>query len=243
MTASTLFDKVWKAHEVCRRRPPRRPCLYIDLHLVHEVTSPQAFSVLRSSEAAGPAARPSLATMTIPPDDHGSGVRNVPIKVDAAARQVRQLEQNAADFGVELFGMARRADADRTCHHPELGASRPGMTIVVRRQSYEHPWRLSAPSPSASGQHRSGHVLATQWPLGSNANPSRLPSTWTGHLPPGYRQGSDSCHHRQSGRSVVPATCSISWLHHSRTVNGRAHDHLQHVDRAGARAGMVAPTR
>src|SRR5258708_39235337 len=131
MTASTLFDKVWSAHEVAGEPPDPPAVLYIDLHLVHEVTTPQAFSMLRQHGL--PVRRPdqTLATM-----DHSTPTQSaqvfgsVPIKVDAAARQVRQMEENAAEFGIELFGMR---DARRGIVHiigPELGRTQPGMTIV-----------------------------------------------------------------------------------------------------------------
>src|SRR5580692_10758947 len=106
MVPSTLFDKVWKAHEVVPETAATPAVLYIDLHLIHEVTSPQAFSVLRSLEL--PVRRPdrTLATM-----DHSTPTTTdqvfgrVPIKVDAAAKQVRQLEENAAEFHMELFDL------------------------------------------------------------------------------------------------------------------------------------------
>jgi 3-isopropylmalate/(R)-2-methylmalate dehydratase large subunit len=92
MTARTLFDKVWTAHEVVPETLDTPAVLYIDLHLIHEVTSPQAFSVLKSLGL--PVRRPerTLATM-----DHSTPTLseqvfgNVPIRVDAAAKQVRQL--------------------------------------------------------------------------------------------------------------------------------------------------------
>src|SRR5882672_3604211 len=127
----TLFDKVWTAHEVVAETPDTPAVLYIDLHLIHEVTSPQAFSVLRSLGLPVRRADRTLATM-----DHSTPTvseqvfRNVPIKVDAAAKQVRQLEKNAAEFGVELFDMR---DGRRGIVHvisPELGCTQPGMTIV-----------------------------------------------------------------------------------------------------------------
>ncbi|HMD27125.1 MAG TPA: aconitase family protein, partial [Steroidobacteraceae bacterium] len=131
MSARTLFDKVWAAHEVAAETADAPAVLYVDLHLIHEVTSPQAFSLLRSLNL--PVRRPdrTLATM-----DHSTPTLseqvfgNVPIKVDAAAKQVRQLELNAAEFGVELFGLR---DARRGIVHvisPELGCTQPGMTIV-----------------------------------------------------------------------------------------------------------------
>jgi 3-isopropylmalate/(R)-2-methylmalate dehydratase large subunit len=95
--ARTLFEKVWTAHEVVPETPDTPAILYIDLHLTHEVTSPQAFSTLKALGL--PVRRPdrTLATM-----DHSTPTRteqvfgNVPITVDAAAKQVRKLEQNAA---------------------------------------------------------------------------------------------------------------------------------------------------
>src|SRR5208283_4133834 len=104
MSARTLFDKVWSAHEVVAETSDTPAVLYIDLHLVHEVTSPQAFAMLR--QQGWPVRRPerTLATM-----DHSTPTRSeaffldVPIKVDAAARQVQQLEANAREFGIELF--------------------------------------------------------------------------------------------------------------------------------------------
>src|SRR5579859_1956005 len=131
MAARTLFDKVWAAHEVAAETADTPAVLYIDLHLIHEVTSPQAFNVLRALRLPVRRPRRTLATMDHSvPTSTEQVFGKVPIKVDAAARQVRQLEQNAAEFGVELFGLR---DARRGIVHvisPEQGASRPGMTIV-----------------------------------------------------------------------------------------------------------------
>src|ERR1700683_4676915 len=122
MPARTLFDKVWAAHEVVAETPA---VLYVDLHLVHEVTTPQAFSMLRSLGLRVRRPDRTLATMDHSTPTHTEQVfGSVPIKVDAAARQVRQLEQNAAEFGIELFGMR---DARRGIVHvisPELGATK-----------------------------------------------------------------------------------------------------------------------
>src|SRR5476649_118117 len=162
MSARTLFDKVWAAHEVVAETPDTPAVLDIDLHLIHEVTSPQAFSVLKSLGL--PVRRPdrTLATM-----DHSTPTSteqvfgNVPIKVDAAAKQVRQLEQNAAEFGVELFAMR---DARRGIVHvigPELGATQPGMTIVCGDSHTSTHGALGALA-FGIGTTEVGHVLATQ---------------------------------------------------------------------------------
>src|SRR6266851_5504506 len=158
----TLFDKVWAAHEVVAETPDTPAVLYIDLHLIHEVTSPQAFSLLKSLGL--PVRRPdrTLATM-----DHSTPTSTdqvfgkVPIKVDAAAKQVRQLEQNAAEFGVELFGMR---DARRGIVHvisPEIGATQPGMTIVCG-DSHTSTHGAFGALAFGIGTTEVGHVFATQ---------------------------------------------------------------------------------
>ena len=101
MTARTLFERIWAAHEVLAETAETPAVLYIDLHLIHEVTSPQAFTALRSLGL--PVRRPDRTLGTM---DHSTPTRtdqvfgNAPIQVDAAAKQVRQLELNAAEFGV-----------------------------------------------------------------------------------------------------------------------------------------------
>ncbi|MGC1522692.1 MAG: 3-isopropylmalate dehydratase large subunit [Steroidobacteraceae bacterium] len=158
----TLFDKVWAAHEVVAETADTPAVLYIDLHLIHEVTSPQAFSVLKSLGL--PVRRPerTLATMdhSIPTStDQVFG--KVPIKVDAAARQVQKLEQNAAEFGVELFGMR---DTRRGIVHvisPELGATQPGMTIVCG-DSHTSTHGAFGALAFGIGTTEVGHVFATQ---------------------------------------------------------------------------------
>jgi 3-isopropylmalate/(R)-2-methylmalate dehydratase large subunit len=162
MTARTLFDKVWAAHEVVAETPDTPAVLYVDLHLVHEVTTPQAFSMLKSLGL--PVRRPerTLATM-----DHSTPTQtdqvfgNVPIKVDAAAMQVRQLEQNAAEFGIELFGLR---DARRGIVHiisPELGCTQPGMTIVCG-DSHTSTHGAFGALAFGIGTTEVGHVFATQ---------------------------------------------------------------------------------
>ena len=100
----TLLDKVWDAH-VVREFDDGRTLLYIDRHLVHEVTSPQAFSVLRARGL--PVRRTDLTLATM---DHSTPTRTeqvfggAPITIDSAAKQVRELEKNCAAFSVELFG-------------------------------------------------------------------------------------------------------------------------------------------
>jgi 3-isopropylmalate/(R)-2-methylmalate dehydratase large subunit len=122
----TLFEKVWESHVVAER-PDSPAILYIDLHLVHEVTSPQAFSGLRQRGLQVRRPERTVATM-----DHSIPTTplHVPIADPLAAAQIRQMETNAAEFGITLHGMA---SVHRGIVHvigPELGLTQPGMTIV-----------------------------------------------------------------------------------------------------------------
>jgi 3-isopropylmalate/(R)-2-methylmalate dehydratase large subunit len=162
MPARTLLDKVWAAHEVVAETPETPAVLYIDLHLIHEVTTPQAFSLLRSLGL--PVRRPdrTLATMDHSTPTHTEQIfGGVPIKQDAAARQVEQLRKNAADFGIELFGLQ---DARRGIVHiisPELGCTQPGMTIVCG-DSHTSTHGAFGALAFGIGTTEVGHVFATQ---------------------------------------------------------------------------------
>ena len=162
MPARTLFDKVWSAHEVVAETRDTPAVLYVDLHLAHEVTTPQAFSMLRARGLKVRRPDRTLATM-----DHSTPTMSeqvfgrVPIKIDAAARQVRQLEQNAAEFGIELFGMQ---DARRGIVHiisPELGCTQPGMTIVCG-DSHTSTHGAFGALAFGIGTSEVGYVFATQ---------------------------------------------------------------------------------
>src|SRR5262245_39865220 len=98
MNAKTLFEKVWERHEVVPETADTPAVLYIDLHLVHEVTSPQAFSLLRSKGLKVHRTDRTLATMDhSTPTDPAEVFGRVPIKVESAARQVKELEKNARE--------------------------------------------------------------------------------------------------------------------------------------------------
>src|ERR1700689_318682 len=158
----TLFDKVWAAHEVVAESADTPAVLYIDLHLIHEVTSPQAFALL---DARGLAVRhPELTLATM---DHSTPTRTeqifggAPITLESAGRQIRQMERNCARFGVELLGLT---SAQRGIVHvigPELGASQPGQTIVCGDSHTSTHGALGALA-FGIGSTEVGHVLATQ---------------------------------------------------------------------------------
>jgi 3-isopropylmalate/(R)-2-methylmalate dehydratase large subunit len=241
MAALTLFDKVWAAHEVVAETADIPAVLYIDLHLIHEVTSPQAFSVLRALGL--PVRRPdrTLATMdhsTPTSTEHVFG--KVPIKVDAAAKQVRQLEQNAAEFGVELFGLR---DARRGIVHiisPELGATQPGMTIVCG-DSHTSTHGAFGALAFGIGTTEVGHVFATQTLL------QRKPKTFAvnveGQLSPGVT--AKDLILAIIGKIGVSGGTGYVLEYRGSTIRALSMDERMTVCNmsieAGARAGMIAP--
>jgi 3-isopropylmalate/(R)-2-methylmalate dehydratase large subunit len=241
VSARTLFDKVWTAHEVVAETADTPAVLYIDLHLIHEVTTPQAFSMLR---AAGlPVRRPdrTLATM-----DHSTPTQpeqvfgNVPIKLDAAAKQVRQLETNAADFGLELFGMR---DARRGIVHvisPELGATQPGMTVVCG-DSHTSTHGAFGALAFGIGTTEVGHVFATQALL--QRKPKSFAVNVEGTLSPGVT--AKDLILSIIGRIGVSGGTGHVLEYRGSTIRALSMDERMTVCNmsieAGARAGMIAP--
>ena len=124
--ARTLYDRLWDDHLVVER--PDEPALvYIDLHLVHEVTSPQAFEGLRRRGLL--VRRPNRTVATI---DHAIPThdRSLPIADRVAAGQIEQLKRNCTDFGVPLHGPGSGRQGIVHVIGPELGLTQPGMTVV-----------------------------------------------------------------------------------------------------------------
>jgi 3-isopropylmalate/(R)-2-methylmalate dehydratase large subunit len=241
MTARTLFDKVWAAHEVVAETPDTPAVLYVDLHLVHEVTTPQAFSMLKSLGL--PVRRPerTLATM-----DHSTPTQTdqvfgkVPIKVDAAAKQVRQLEQNAAEFGIELFGMR---DARRGIVHiisPELGCTQPGMTIVCG-DSHTSTHGAFGALAFGIGTTEVGHVFATQALL--QRKPKSFAVNVDGSLHPGVT--AKDLILAIIGQIGVSGGTGHVLEYRGSTISALSMDERMTVCNmsieAGARAGMIAP--
>ncbi|MBM3787462.1 MAG: 3-isopropylmalate dehydratase large subunit [Acidobacteria bacterium] len=122
----TIIEKIWDSHMVAEREGAPS-LLYIDLHLVHEVTSPQAFSGLR--ERGAKVRRPDLTFATV---DHSTPTtpRSLPIVDPIAAAQVDQLEKNAAEFGIPYFGFQNANQGIVHVIGPENGLTQPGMTVV-----------------------------------------------------------------------------------------------------------------
>jgi 3-isopropylmalate/(R)-2-methylmalate dehydratase large subunit len=156
-TPKTIIDKIWENHIVAEEAGSPA-VLYIDLHLIHEVTSPQAFTGLR--ERGLKVRRPcqTIATMdhSIPTTPIG-----VPISDAIAAKQIATLEQNCQDFGIQLFGMD---SPNRGIVHvigPELGLTQPGMTIVCG-DSHTATHGAFGALAFGIGTSEVEHVLATQ---------------------------------------------------------------------------------
>ncbi len=153
----TLFEKVWEQHIVAQE-PDSPAVLYIDLHLIHEVTSPQAFDGLRRRTLSVRRPERTVATMdhSIPTTDP-----SVPLTDAQAAAQMKQLETNAAEFGIRLYGMQH---AQRGIVHvigPELGLTQPGMTIVCG-DSHTATHGAFGALAFGIGTSEVEHVLATQ---------------------------------------------------------------------------------
>jgi len=163
MPAQSLFEKVWSSHIVAPETEDTPAILYVDLHLIHEVTSPQAFDLLRSQGLKVRRTDKSLATL-----DHSTPT--LPFKTleeleivsePAAAKQVRQMEQNCKDFGIELRGFSSRERGIVHVMSPELGASQPGQTIVCG-DSHTSTHGAFGALAFGIGTTEVAHVLATQ---------------------------------------------------------------------------------
>ncbi len=153
----TLFEKVWNAHVVAQDEGAPA-VLYVDAHLVHEVTSPQAFAMLR--ERGLPVRRPDRTFATM---DHAIPTRNVDITLwpSDAATQVRTLRENCQDFGVTLFDIDGPVQGIVHVVGPEMGITQPGMTIVCG-DSHTSTHGAFGALAFGIGTSEVGHVLATQ---------------------------------------------------------------------------------
>ena len=179
----TLFQKVWDDHVVVAESPETPAILYIDLHIVHEVTTPQAFSLLR--ELGLPVHRPDL---TLPTLDHSTPTTPVSSYEDllaagiSAANQVRQMEKNCEEFGLDLLGYGSGKRGIVHVIGPELGATQPGKTIVCG-DSHSSTHGAFGALAFGIGTTEVGHVLATQCLL--QRAPKTLEVNIEGELPDG----------------------------------------------------------
>jgi 3-isopropylmalate/(R)-2-methylmalate dehydratase large subunit len=239
--AKTLFQKVWERHEVVPETPDTPAVLYVDLHLIHEVTTPQAFTVLR--ERGLSVRRPDLTLGTM---DHSTPTRTEQVfggkafTIASAANQVRQLEQNCTEFGVELMNLT--SDKRGIVHviGPELGATQPGKTIVCG-DSHTSTHGAFGALAFGIGTTEVGHVLATQCLLQTRAK--TLAITVNGKLRPGVTA-------KDLVLAIIGKIGVGGGTGHVIEFRGPAIRALNMDERmtvcnmsieAGARAGMVAP--
>jgi 3-isopropylmalate/(R)-2-methylmalate dehydratase large subunit len=236
-----MFQKIWEQHEVVAEMPDTPAVLYIDRHLIHEVTSPQAFTVLR--ERGLKLRRPDRTLATI---DHSSPTRSdqifggVPIAIESAASQIAQLQRNCAEFGVELLDL--KSDQRGIVHiiGPEFGFTQPGQTIVCG-DSHTSTHGAFGALAFGIGTTEVGHVFATQCLL--QRRPRTFAITINGSLSPGVTAkdlilsiigeigigGGTGCVLEYRGAAIR----SLS-MEERMTVCNMSIE-------AGARAGMIAP--
>jgi 3-isopropylmalate/(R)-2-methylmalate dehydratase large subunit len=232
----TLFEKVWDAHLV-DEPTGRSPILYIDLHLVHEVTSPQAFDGLRN---AGRQVRQPQRTVATVDHNVPTEPRGTPITDPIAARQIEALQKNCKEFGVRLFDINSPEQGIVHVIGPELGLTQPGMTIVCG-DSHTSTHGAFGSLAFGIGTSEVEHVLATQ------CLPQRKPKTMkievSGQLPEGVtakdlalgvigRIGTDGA----TGYVIEYAGEVVRGL----SMEGRMTVCNMSIE-AGARAAMVAP--
>jgi 3-isopropylmalate/(R)-2-methylmalate dehydratase large subunit len=178
-----LFEKVWSDHVVVEETADTPAVLYVDLHIIHEVTTPQAFSVLRDNHLS--VRRPDL---TLPTLDHStpttpvSSFKDLLVAGEGAANQVRQMERNCEEFGLDLLGYGSGRRGIVHVIGPELGATQPGKTIVCG-DSHTSTHGAFGALAFGIGTTEVSHVLATQCLL--QRKPKTLAVNVDGELPPG----------------------------------------------------------
>jgi 3-isopropylmalate/(R)-2-methylmalate dehydratase large subunit len=153
--AKTLFDRIWESHVVAE--PPGEPALlYVDLHLIHEVTSPQAFESLRL--AGRRVRRPDLSIATM---DHNVPTEEGPVTDPLARAQLDALRRNCEEFGVPLYATGSGREGIVHVIGPELGLTQPGMTVVCG-DSHTSTHGAFGTLAFGIGTSEVEHVMATQ---------------------------------------------------------------------------------
>lgn len=234
--ARTLFEKIWAAHLVATP-PGRSPILYIDMHLVHEVTSPQAFDGLRT---AGRTVRQPARTVATVDHNVPTEPRGTPITDLIAAKQISTLQRNCKEFGVRLFDMDAPEQGIVHVIGPELGLTQPGMTIVCG-DSHTSTHGAFGALAFGIGTSEVEHVLATQ--CLAQQKPKTMKIDVRGRLSEGVTAkdlvlgiigqiGTDGA----TGHVIEYSGPSVQAL----SMEGRMTLCNMSIE-AGARAGMVAP--
>lgn len=244
MGGKTLFDKVWDDHVVVPENEQTPAVFYIDLHIVHEVTTPQAFDMLREKKL--PVRRPDLmlatmdhSTPTVPVNDL-SALDDPAISAPEPAKQIRQMIVNCEEFGIELHGFG---DHHRGIVHvigPEIGATQPGKTIVCG-DSHSSTHGAFGALGFGIGTTEVGHVLATQCLLQRKAKSMAV--NITGKLQPGV--SAKDIILALIGKIGVDGGTGHVIEYRGETIRGLNMDERMTICNmsieAGARAGMIAP--
>src|SRR5688572_28840610 len=231
--ARTLFDKIWEAHLVSD------DLIYIDLHLVHEVTSPQAFDGLRLADRK--VRRPDKTIATADHNVPTDGTPTAQLIADELSRvQVETLERNCAEFGVPIYSLGSERQGIVHVIGPELGVTQPGMTIVCG-DSHTSTHGAFGALAFGIGTSEVEHVLATQCLV--QKRPKTMRITYSGELGTGVtakdmilatigRLGTGG----MVGHAVEYAGETISGL----TMENRMTICNMTIE-GGGRAGMIAP--
>ena len=178
--AKTLSEKVWERH-VVRRSAGEPDLLYIDLHLVHEVTSPQAFESLRLADRT--VRRPDRTLATADHNVPTDGASTLAMIRDQLSRtQIETLERNCAEFGVPLYSLGSERQGIVHIIGPELGVTQPGMTIVCG-DSHTSTHGAFGALAFGIGTSEVEHVLATQ--TLQQRKPRSMRVRYEGELGPG----------------------------------------------------------
>jgi 3-isopropylmalate/(R)-2-methylmalate dehydratase large subunit len=230
----TLFEKIWESH-VVYERAAEPSLLYIDLHLVHEVTSPQAFESLRLN--GRPVRRPDLTVATM---DHNVPTREGPVRDPLAKAQLDALQENCDYFGVPLLATGNGREGIVHVIGPELGLTQPGMTIVCG-DSHTSTHGALGSLAFGIGTSEVEHVLATQ--CLPQVKPKTIEIRYVGARAPGV-----------TAKDMVLATIGLLGVAggtgHVLEYRGDAISELSMDGRmticnmsieAGARAGLIAP--
>jgi 3-isopropylmalate/(R)-2-methylmalate dehydratase large subunit len=230
----TIAEKIWEQH-VVRRAEGEPDLLYVDLHLVHEVTSPQAFDGLRLANR--PVRRPELTVATM---DHNVPTTSGPITDEVSARQMQALQANADEFGITLFPWGSGGQGIVHVIGPEQGYTQPGMSIVCG-DSHTSTHGAFGALAFGIGTSELEHVLATQ--TLPQSKPKWMAVTVDGTLPP-------NCSAKDIILAVINAIGTSGGVGHVIEYRGAAVEALSMEGRmticnmsieGGARAGLVAP--
>ena len=235
--AQTLYDKIWQAHDV-GQRADGNSLLYIDLQLLHEVTSPQAFEGLQLANRPLWRVNANLATPdhNVPTTDREKGFAGITDEI--ALAQVVTLDENCKKFGVELFEINDPRQGIVHVVGPEQGATLPGMTIVCG-DSHTSTHGAFAALAQGIGTSEVEHVMATQCLVQNKAKNFAI--NVSGKLAPRVTERPSFGHHRSFGHcGSCRAHHRISWRGDSQ-LSMEARMTLCNMSiEAGARAGLVA---